>query len=165
MVRAAVVVFLMGLASLLGVAERGKLDFVGMALAGHNNNNCTLASLKGGYGLDGQGTAFITPPGIPSPAQEVDIGFFTADGKGNLVGSVTINLNSIANTTISLITTTAITGSYVVNVDCTATITIHDSLGETLKHEGVIFDGGRVVRMIQTDVGQVFARVARSLSD
>jgi hypothetical protein len=31
--------------------------------------------------------------------------------------------------------------------------------------EGVIFDGGRVVRMIETDAGQVIARVARSLSD
>jgi hypothetical protein len=127
-------------------------------LAGGKNNNCTLVSLKGGYGLYGQGTAIITPPGIPAPAQEVDIGIFTADGKGNLVGSVTISLNGT-------IITTAITGSYVVNVDCTATITIHDNLGETLKHEGVIFDGGRVIRMIETDAGQVIARVARSLSD
>ena len=161
MVRAAIVVFLMGLAS---------LNFVGTALAGDNNNNnknkCTLASLKGGYGLDGQGTAFTAPPpNFPLPAQEVDIGVFTADGKGNLVGSVTINLNSITNPTVSFVATTAITGSYVVNVDCTAIITIRDDLGETLKHEGVIFDGGRVVRMIQTDAGQVFARVARSLSD
>jgi hypothetical protein len=150
--RAAVVVFLMGLATLLGVAERGKLDFVGTALAG--GNKCTLASLKGGYGLYGQGTAIIGT----QVAQEVDIGIFTADGKGNLVGSVTISLNGT-------IIRTKITGSYLVNVDCTATVTINDDLGETLHQEGVIFDDGRVFRFIETDPGQVIARVARSLSD
>jgi hypothetical protein len=157
--RAAVVVFLMGLASLLGVAERGKLAFVGKALAGDHNNKCTLASLKGKYGLDGQGFA---PLPIPNPPPglfpEVDIGIFTADGKGNLVGSVTISLNGV-------IFHNTITGSYIVNVDCTATVTIVDNLNETFHHEGVIFDGGRVFRFIVTDQGQVIARVARSLSD
>jgi hypothetical protein len=77
MARIAVAVFLIGLASLLSFVERGKLDLVGTAFSG--DNKCTLASLQGGYGLYGQGTAFI---GTPQVAQEVDIGIFTADGRG-----------------------------------------------------------------------------------
>jgi hypothetical protein len=129
MARTAVAVFLMGLASLLSVAESGKLDLVGTAFAG--DNKCTLASLQGGYGLYGQGTAFI---GTPQVAQEVDVGIFTADGKGNVVGSVTFSLNGT-------IIRTKFTGSYLVNVDCTATVTIHDDLGETLHEEGVMAAG------------------------
>jgi hypothetical protein len=146
------VVFLMGLASLMSVAERGKLAFVEAALAA--NNKCSLASLKGTYGLYGQGTVFI---GTPQVAQEVDTGIFTADGKGNASGSVTFSLNG-------KIIRTKFTGSYLVNADCTATVTISDDLGETLHEEGVIFDSGRVFRFIETDQGQVIARVAERLN-
>lgn len=84
MARMAVVVLLMGLANLTSVAERSSLAFMATALAA--DNICSLASLRGTYGLYGQGTAFI---GTPQVAQEVDIGLFTADGKGNVAGSVT----------------------------------------------------------------------------
>src|SRR5882724_6029185 len=102
MARTAVVVFLMSLASLLSVAERGNLAFVATASAA--GSGCSLASLRGTYGLYGQGTAFI---GTPQIAQEVDIGIFTADGKGNAVGSVTFSLNGT-------IIRTKFTGSYLV---------------------------------------------------
>ena len=146
-------VFFTGLVCLLGVTEAGKFAFVGTASAG--DNKCSLASLKGRYGLYGQGTAFI---GTPQVAQEVDIGLFTADGKGSAVGSVTFSLNGT-------IFRTKFTGSYLVNADCTATVTIHDDLGETLHEEGVIFDGGRVFRFIETDSGQLVSRVAERLDD
>jgi hypothetical protein len=153
MARKAVAVILMGLAGLMCVAERGKLAFVATALAA--DHGCSLASLRGTYGLYGQGTAFI---GTPQVGQEVDIGIFNADGKGNAVGSVIFSLNG-------KIFRTKFTGSYLVNADCTATVTIQDDLGEVLHEEGVIFDGGRVFRFIETDPGQLVARVAERLNE
>ena len=75
-----------------------------------------------------------------------------------MAGSVTFSLNGT-------IIRTKFTGSYLVNVDCTATVTIHDDLNETLHEEGVIFDGGRVFRFIETDPDQLVAIVARRLSN
>ena len=147
---------------------KGIFDFTLAALAGTlalagatagtaiaEDNTCSLATLRGTYGLYGGGTAFV---GTPQVAQEVDIGIFTADGKGNAAGSVTFSPNGT-------IIRTKFTGSYLVNADCTATVTIHDDLGETLHEEGVIFDGGRVFRFIETDPGQLVARVAERLSE
>lgn len=155
MARTTVAVFLMGLASLMSVAERGKLAFVGTALA--EGNICSLATLRGRYVLytDGQATAFI---GTPQVTQEVDIGIFTSDGKGNVVGSVTFSFNG-------KIFRTTFTGAYLINADCTATFTIKDDLGEVLYEEGVIFPSGSEFRIIETNPGQLVARVARRLNE
>ena len=125
----------------------------GTALA--EDNTCSLATLRGTYGLYGGGTAFV---GTPQVAQEVDTGIFTADGKGRAVGSVTFSLNG-------KIFRTKFTGTYLVNPDCTATVTITDDFGEVLHEEGVIFDRGSEFRFIETDPGAVIARVARRLNE
>lgn len=139
-----------GIGMLLLGAEPALVD---TALA--EDRECSVATLRGTYGLYGQGTAFI---GTPQVAQEVDSGIFTSDGKGNVAGSVTFSLNG-------QIFRTKFTGTYLVNADCTATATIQDDFGEVLHEEGAIFDRGRVFRFIETDPGQLIARVAEKLSD
>jgi hypothetical protein len=62
--------------------------------------------------------------GTPSPVQDTEVGLLTADGNGNLSGSVTFSANG------TLLTATY-TGTYTVNPDCTASASINDSLGET----------------------------------
>jgi hypothetical protein len=138
------------LAILLAAAEPG---FVGTAWA--DGDVCSLATLRGRYMLYGQGTAFI---GTPQVGQEADIGIFTADGKGKAVGSVTFSLNG-------KIFRTKFTGTYLINADCTATVIIQDDFGEVLHEEGVIFPDGKEFRFIETDPGQLIARVARRLNE
>jgi len=57
------------------------------------------------------------------------------------------------------------TGSYLINADCTVTVTIQDDLGEVLQEEGVILPDGREFRFIETNPGMLVARVARRLSE
>lgn len=121
------------------------------------DSECSPATLRGRYVLytDGQATAFI---GTPQVGQEVDIGLFASDGKGNIAGSVTFSFNG-------RIFRTKFTGSYLINADCTVTATIQDDLGEVLQEEGVIFPDGREFRFIETNPGMLVARVARRLSE
>jgi hypothetical protein len=129
-----------------------KLTLVGTALA--EDGACSLATLRGAYAVYGQGTVFVGSP--PQPGLEVDVGIASIDGKGNLTGSLTFSFNG-------KIFRTNYTGAYLVNTDCTMSLTIQDDLGEHLQQEGVVLEQGDEVRFIGTDPGRVIARVAKRL--
>jgi hypothetical protein len=143
---AAVSVFRVGM--LLIVAQFA-LTHAASALDG----GCSLATLRGPYAVYGQGTVFVGTP--PQPGLEVDIGIATLDGKGNLSGSLTFSFNG-------QIFRTKFIGAYLVNSDCTISLTTQDDLGEHLQQEGVVISGDEF-RVIGTDPGRVIARVAQRL--
>jgi hypothetical protein len=119
-----------------------------------DDGRCSLATVRGEYAVYGQGTVFVGSP--PQAGLEVDVGLATIDGKGNLKGSLTFSFNG-------KIFRTAYTGAYLVNADCTISLTIQDDLGEHLQQEGVVLEQGEEIRFIGTDPGRVIARVAKRL--
>ncbi len=96
--------------------------------------------------------------GTANPVQDTEVGLLTADGNGNVSGSVTFSANG------TLLAATYI-GTYTVNSDCTATASINDSLGEHLHETGVLLKGGDEIRFIGTDPGAEVSRDAIRLGD
>jgi hypothetical protein len=137
----------------LGAFALGAASALDTALA---EERCSTAMVRGAYAVYGQGTVFVGSP--PQPGLEVDVGLAAIDGKGNMTGSITFSFNGT-------IFRTKYIGSYLVNSDCTITLTTHDDLGETLQQEGVVLDNGDEIRFIGTDPGRVIARVAQRLNN
>jgi hypothetical protein len=126
--------------------------FMQTALA---QGGCTMAQLQGAYAVYGQGSGMLGNP--PQQGIEVDVGIATLDGKGNLAGSITFSFNG-------KIFRTKFIGAYLVNSDCTITLSIQDDFGENLQEEGIVLDHGDEVRFIETNPGTVIARVAKRLN-
>lgn len=126
--------------------------FADPALA--QERGCSMTIVRGAYAIYGQGTVFVGSP--PQPGLEVDVGLATIDGKGNLAGSITFSFNG-------KIFRTKFAGSYLVNSDCSISLSIQDDLGENLQQEGVVLADGDEIRFIGTDPGRVIARVAQRL--
>ncbi len=105
---------------------------------------CSTATLKGPYGLFGQGT---TPTGIPAAHN----GLIVFDGKGSFYGTDVSNIGG------SLLTST-FTGTYEVSPDCAITTVINTPNIGTLHEVGAITGEGtnQKVRNIMTDSGWVF---------
>ena len=120
-----------------------------------NGRGCVLSSVIGTYGVSGGGTVGV---GTANPVQDSEAGLLTADGNGNVSGSVTFS----ANGTVLAAT---YTGTYTVNSDCTASASISDSLGEHLHETGVVLNGGSEIRFIGTDPGAEVSRDAIRLND
>ena len=116
---------------------------------------CGLSSVVGTYGVSGEGTVGV---GTTHPVQDTEVGLLTADGNGNVAGSVTFSANG------TLLAATY-TGTYTVNSDCTANASITDSLGEHLHETGVVLKGGAEIRFIGTDPGAQLARDAVRLDN
>ena len=96
--------------------------------------------------------------GTSNPVQDSEVGLLTADGIGNVYGSVTFSANG------TLLAATY-TGTYTVNPDCTASASINDSLGEHLHETGVVLKGGSEIRFIGTDPGAEVSRDAVRLDN
>lgn len=114
---------------------------------------CTDQTVVGTYGFNGQGVLGF---GTPQAVQAAETGMATADGFGNLVGSVTFSVNGS-------ILRTPFTGTYLVNPNCTISETI--SFGNQIRHqEGVIVLDGKEIDFIATDPGAIVTRVAKRVS-
>jgi hypothetical protein len=98
---------------------------------------CSNAILKGAYGF--QGFATIVPAGTPRAL----IGRFILDGAGNWSATLTMNDNG----TIRRITDA---GTYIVNPDCTGTLTPASGSVEI-----VIVDKGKEFYQMRTDPASV----------
>jgi len=108
---------------------------------------CSLETLKGGYGLDERGTIVALSPPLPF----VTSGIIFYDGNGKLSGNETTSLGGgpMPGT---------FTGTYTVNSDCTYSDSVVVSpSGTLLNHEGTIAGDGisREVHVIETDPGVV----------
>jgi hypothetical protein len=120
-----------------------------------DDRRCSLSTVVGTYGVSGGGTVGV---GTSNVVQDTEVGLLTADGNGNVSGSVTFS----ANGTVLAAT---YTGTYIVNSDCTANASINDSLGEHLHEAGVVLRGGSEIRFIGTDPGAEVSRDAIRLGD
>jgi len=115
---------------------------------------CSNASLRGSFGFTNTGTNLAVPP--PFAGAIAQIGLQTFDGRGNTHAAATLSANG------NIVRATA-EGSYVVNPDCTGSLTLFVSpFGSTVNADFVIDDDGSELRAVITDVGAVESLVFRS---
>jgi len=109
--------------------------------AGDDEHECSVATLHGSYGITFTGTA-NTPGG---PSQRGGVGLVVYDGRGNLVGKVTLNIDGT-------VLRRTFVGTYTVAADCTGTISemFTDALDGRATFDLVIVDDGRETRSITT---------------
>ena len=117
----------------LGILPRAHAD---------EHRECSNASLQGSFGFSSTGTLLALPPPFAGPFGE--IGRQTFDGQGNTDATATLSTNgNIHRVTIQ--------GTYVVNPDCTGSMTVFVSpLGATVNLDFVIDDGETEIRAITT---------------
>jgi hypothetical protein len=119
------------------------------------DKGCSVASLIGTFAYTGSGT-ITSPPEIAGPVAEV--GTQTFDGRGATMG--TAMLSSDGN--VSPIT---FTGTYLVNPDCTGTMTLQVSIPGVPAfplHVYFVLDNTLTeFQAIETDPGLVVSRIAR----
>jgi len=123
------------------------LLLIGVATVQASPGACSLATLKGTYGILEQGTVVAQLPGLPAPPFPVVLsGTATYDGAGNLSAAFTGNFNGEAMAATA-------TGTYKVTSDCTYTDQITDSYGSTGHRTGAITGVGafQEVDYIYTD--------------
>jgi hypothetical protein len=117
------------------------------------HGECSTASLQGSFGFTSTGTLLALPP--PSAGPFAEIGRQTFDGQGNTDATATLS----ANGNIKRVT---VVGTYVVNPDCTGSMTLLVSpFGSTVNLDFVIDDDGAEVRAIVTGAGSIESRVYR----
>jgi hypothetical protein len=132
------------------------LGFGSSAQAGEHKG-CSVATLDGSFGFTSQGTLLALPAPLAGPFGEV--GRQTFDGVGNTDATATLS----ANGNINRVT---IQGTYVVNPDCTGSMTVLISpLGATAHLDFVIDDDGAEIRAIATGPGVIETRVYRKQFD
>jgi hypothetical protein len=107
-----------------------------------DRRECSNASLEGSFGFTSTGT-LLAPP-APLAGAFAEIGRQTFDGQGNTEGTATASLNG----TVGHLT---FQGTYVVNPDCTGSMTLFVSpMGATVNLDFVIDDNGAELRAITT---------------
>jgi hypothetical protein len=134
-------VFLLG-----GLIVSGSL-FQSKTLAARSQTDnefpCSNRTLKGRYGMKGEGLV----PGGPPPAPLVPfamVGIETLDGAGNLTDAATTSLNGVVTSNVN-------PGTYTVNQDCTGTYTVNISVPPfQVNHRLVIVDKGKEFYLIGT---------------
>ena len=130
------------------------LGIVPRAQAGEHRE-CSSASIRGSFGFTSTGTLLALPP--PSAGPFAEIGRQTFDGQGNTEGTATLSANgNIRHVTFF--------GTYVVNPDCTGSMTLFIlPFGTTITLDFVIDDDGAELRALLTSSpsGNTESRVYR----
>jgi hypothetical protein len=106
------------------------------------HKDCSNASLQGSFGFTSTGTLLALP--APSAGAFAEIGRQTFDGHGNTEGTATATANgNLRHFTFQ--------GTYVVNPDCTGSMTLLVSpINSTVPLDFVIDDDGAELRAITT---------------
>lgn len=113
---------------------------------------CSNASLQGSFGFSATGTLLALPPPFAGPFGE--IGRQTFDGNGNTDATATLSANG------NIVKGVTVQGTYVVNPDCTGSMTIYIlPFGSTADFDFVLDDDGTELRALATDAGAVETRV------
>ena len=120
---------------------------------GERDKACSESSVHGSFGFTAEGTLLALPPPFAGPFAE--IGRQTFDGRGNTEATGTLSANgNIVRVTVQ--------GTYVVNADCTGSMTLYILPFEvTAAFDLVIDDDGAELRAIAADAGAVESRVYR----
>ena len=117
-----------------------------------DHRGCSDASLQGSFGFTSTGTLLALPPPLAGPFTE--IGRQTFDGRGNTDATATLSANG------NIVSGVTLQGTYLVNPDCTGSMTLFVSpIGVTSHVDFVIDDDGAELRAIITDAGIVENRV------
>lgn len=115
---------------------------------------CRVAVLRGGYGAGTTGlinsSSNANDITIPSFVPFAEAAYFLFDGHGNLSGSSSVTFGGI----VSAVT---FTGSYTVNANCTGSMTVETSDGDSVHRNLIIVDDGKEVEFVSTDPGVVIA--------
>ncbi len=129
----------------------------GPGVQAQERSECSTATLHGSFGFTSSGALNALPP--PSAGPFGEIGKQTFDGDGNTDGTATL----AANGNLRRVTWQ---GTYVVNPDCTGSMTLLVSpLGATVNLDFVIDDDETEIRAISTGptgtgvIGNVETRV------
>ena len=123
-----------------------------LRLQADEHRGCSNASLQGSFGFTSTGTLLALPPPFAGPFAE--IGRQTFDGRGNTDATATLSANG------NIVKGVTVQGTYVVNPDCTGSMTIFIlPFGITADLDFVIDDDGAELRAIVTDAGAVESRV------
>ena len=128
------------------------LAVLGIVPNAQAQSSCSNASLSGSFGYTNTGTIVTPPLGLFA-----GVGRQTFDGKGDTEATATVSVNGqIYQATIK--------GTYVVNPDCTVSMTLSVSAGGqhfTNQVDFVIVCGGTEVEAINKDSGSVITTVAK----
>jgi hypothetical protein len=114
---------------------------------------CTVASLKGAYGLAINGFYYDANgfQGFYSSA-----GLAVADGNGSITGTDTVNLDGTPTRGRKF------TGTYTVNSDCTGATSLKDASGNVLANlDLVITNGGKDVALVDYDTDTILSGTAK----
>ena len=126
-------VFVLATVFVVGVAPTAQAD---------DHKDCSAASLQGSFGFTSTGNLLAIP--APFAGTFAEIGRQTFDGNGNTEGTATATANGNLNHL-------TFKGTYVVNPDCTGSMTFHvDQLNATVTLDLVIDDDGAELRAIIT---------------
>jgi hypothetical protein len=114
---------------------------------------CSNATLQGSFGYTGTGTLLLSYVPAPYAGPFAEVGRQTFDGNGNTAATATTSSNgNIAPVTIN--------GTYVVNKDCTGSMTVYVvQFAATVHADLVIDEDGAEIRTIGTDSGVIETRV------
>ena len=116
---------------------------------------CTNSTLHGDYAVHATGNA----PSGQFAGPVAFVGLFTYDGRGGLVGKLTIRLNDVMNGPTTL--TANYQGTYVVNANCTFQETWNNLAGGFALHEATITDSGAGFVFIVTNLPNIVSGEAR----
>ena len=124
---------------------------------------CSNATLRGSFGYTSVGTLVSLPDAPVGPFAEVGRQTFDGNGKTHATATLSADGNIIQGLTGE---GTTVDGTYLVNPDCTGSMTLNvtfpDGFGTALVHADFVIDkGGAEIRAIVTDSGAVESRVYR----
>ena len=109
---------------------------------------CSNRTLKGRYGIKGDGLVPSGPPPAPLVPFAV-VGVETLDGQGNLTDAATTSVNGVVRSSVNQ-------GTYTLNEDCTGTYTVNLPVPPfQVIHHVVVVDKGNEVYLIATTGGAV----------
>ena len=112
------------------------------------SGSCSNASLTGRYGFTFNGTNTNKPVSA--------VGQIVTDGNGTLAGDETITSNGVVGNLISVL------GTYLVNSDCTGTMTIQPAGLPKQDFAVTVFSGNTKLEMIQSDSGATVSGSAQA---
>jgi len=156
-----IAVWLVAIITVLAAGKPSPARFATLApsVVHANEGPCSVASLKGTYGWQGEGTILAQLDSLPPPpAVFGQVGIATFDGKGNFSASSTQNFGGAAVPATE-------TGTYEVNSDCTAAWTVQTSLGLVVHDAVVVTDSGQGFITTETDSFAVVNRRGQKLGN
>jgi hypothetical protein len=144
------------IARTIAVVAFAAVSMLGIAPGAHAQEGCSNATLHGSFGYTSTGDllpAYVAPyNNLAGPFAE--IGRQTFDGKGNTTATASLTANGNPSQGV------AVSGTYVVNSDCTGSMTLNvPSLSAIVHADFVIDDNGTEIRALVTDANVIESRV------